>query len=60
MELNTIKKVKRIYLSPVVDRIELDNEISLTLESTPPAGPAEGLNASPEYFNDDPFKIINA
>ena len=49
---------KNIYIAPSVERIELDNEIALQLESTPPKAPGEGeakLNA-PEYFNNDPFK----
>ena len=49
-------KEKRIYSSPKVERIKLDNEISLILESTPPGGPGESLTSAPEYFNNDPFK----
>jgi len=50
-------KKKQIYIVPQVDRIELDNEIALQLESavTPPKAPGESMNA-PEYFNNDPFK----
>ena len=47
---------KRIYSSPTLVRIELDNEISLALESTPPAAPGEVMNKTPEYFNNDPFR----
>ncbi len=52
---------KRTYSSPQIERIELDNEISLALESaTPPEAPGYeggslGSNA-PDYFNNDPFK----
>lgn len=47
---------KRIYSQPTVERILLDNEISLALESNPPFGPNESKNnLSPEYFNSDPF-----
>jgi hypothetical protein len=49
-------KEKRIYRSPIVERIKLDNEISLSLESEPPTGPGESLSKAPEYFNNDPFK----
>jgi len=54
--MNTTDKTKRSYISPTIERVELDNEISLALESSPPGGPGEiSLNA-PEYFNNDPFK----
>jgi hypothetical protein len=49
--------VKRIYLNPTIELIKLDNEISLALESSPPAGPKEASLSTPEYFNNDPFKI---
>ena len=48
---------KREYCSPVIERIILDHDISLTLDSvTPPEGPGEGITKAPEYFNNDPFK----
>ena len=54
--MNTTDNAKRPYISPTIERVELDNEISLALESSPPGGPGEiSLNA-PEYFNNDPFK----
>ena len=51
------KNTQKQYVAPQVERIELDNEIALQLESavTPPKAPGEALNA-PEYFNNDPFK----
>ena len=49
--------IKKKYISPQIDSIKLDNEISLTLDSAPPVGPGEGAsNKVPEYFNNDPFK----
>ena len=48
------KTLKRIYLQPQIVCIELDNEISLALESAPPAGPDE-TSLSPEYLKNDPF-----
>jgi hypothetical protein len=51
-----IQNIKRTYYPPLIEQIELDNEISLVLESVPPAGPYESLNKSPEYFNNDPFQ----
>ena len=52
-----MKTNKQIYIVPKLERIQLDNEISLTLDSTPPVGPGgeTGMNV-PEYFNNDPFK----
>ena len=49
---------KHFYIAPQVDRIELDNEIALQLESsvTPPKAPGEANLNAPEYFNNDPFK----
>ncbi len=50
-----IDNIKRIYQSPAIECIKLDNEISLALESTPPEGPGEtGYNLQ-EHFNNDPF-----
>ena len=56
--MNTLenKTAKRFYIVPKVERIKLDNEISLVLASTPPLGPGETMNSIPEYFNNDPFK----
>lgn len=48
---------KKTYITPQVETIELDNEISLALASSPPAGPSETINkmTSPEYFSSEPF-----
>lgn len=47
---------KKKYKAPQVELILIDNEITLILQSTPPAGPDEiGQNAS-GHFNNDPFK----
>ena len=48
---------KTPYVSPKIELVKLDNEISLALESSPPSGPSEGSLLSPEYFNNDPMKI---
>jgi len=49
---------KRIYITPCVESVKLDNEISLQLESlNPPNGPGETSSNRPEYMNNDPFKI---
>ena len=48
---------KKKYIAPQIELIELDNEISLALESTPPVGPSETYNqmSSPDYFNNSPL-----
>ncbi len=46
---------KKMYVVPEIDIVVLDNEISLALES-PPAGPDEGINTTPNYFNNNPYK----
>jgi len=51
--------IKKAYIVPQIVCIKLDNEISLNLESsplTPPPGPFDSMNNSPDYFNNDPFK----
>jgi len=45
---------KKIYNTPLVECVKLDNEISLQLESEPPIGPYE--SKAPDHFNNDPFK----
>lgn len=47
---------KRIYSSPEIELIKLDNDISLALQSVPPEGPGEGASLAPEYMNIDLFK----
>lgn len=46
---------KKKYTTPQLQLIELDNEISLALESNPPAGPDEGFLKKQNGFNNDPF-----
>lgn len=56
--MNTSEKIteKRIYNSPEIICVKLDNEISLALESAPPFGPGEEASLAPEYMSKDPFK----
>ena len=52
-------KMKRTYNSPKLECVKLDNEISLVLQSAPPAGPGESIrfvNNTPDFLNNDPFK----
>jgi hypothetical protein len=50
----------RIYSSPKIERIDLDKEISLALESVddtnPPFGPYESKLQTPMYFNNSVVK----
>jgi len=54
--MNNTYKRNPEYIAPLIERIQLDNEISLVLQSAPPFGPGETMNRIPEYFNNDPFK----
>lgn len=54
-----METVKYNYTSPAIERVELDNDISLALESAPPGGPGETVNVAPHYFNGNPFKVNN-
>jgi hypothetical protein len=51
-------ELKKKYILPRIECIALDSEISLALESaTPPLGPDEiASNATPDYFNNNPYK----
>lgn len=42
---------KRTYHTPVIDRIKLDNEISLVLESNPPVFPGEDFSKTSDLSN---------
>jgi hypothetical protein len=44
---------KKKYIKPRIEWIPLDNEISLALESNPPAGPSETLNNIQSPFKKD-------
>jgi hypothetical protein len=58
--MNHTYKTNRKYIAPMIEKIQLDNEISLQLQSIPPTGPGEPLVYVPEYFNQDPFKTNRA
>ena len=44
---------KKQYTAPAIEIIELDNEISLALESAPPVGPSETLNSVQNPFKQE-------
>jgi len=54
--MDTENKNKGIYCTPKIERIKLDNEISLALQSSPPTYELVKGSSAPEYFNNDPFK----
>jgi len=49
---------KRTYMNPDIELIKLDNEISLILESEPPIGPDEIVQAT-QFNQANPFKDTN-
>ena len=49
---------KRIYIIPQIEKVKLDSDISLALESSPPVGPNELTSLAPEYFNNNPLKTF--
>lgn len=53
--MNITELQKREYISPKLTCTNLDNSISLELQSEPPIGPGEGRNLqnAPEYFNNN-------
>ncbi len=51
-----MKTTKKEYSQPIIDVIVLDNEIALVLESsTPPIGPSETKNGTPDFFENNPY-----
>lgn len=48
---------KRVYISPALERVRLDNGISLALQSGPPIGPDEVRAPKPEFMNNDPYHM---
>jgi len=44
---------KKKYITPRIEWIPLDNDISLALESNPPIGPEEVLNTMQSPFKDE-------
>lgn len=55
-KVRIMKTTKKEYTQPIIDVIVLDYEIALVLESsTPPIGPSETKNATPEFFKNNPF-----
>lgn len=48
---------KQLYCTPQIERVKLDNEISLVLVSGDPEDPYGSANsAAPDYFNTNPLK----
>jgi len=45
------------YAKPQLERVKLDNAISLALESTPPIEPGELMLAAQDLLSSDPFNF---
>lgn len=58
MKIQIKNSTKRTYKVPKIEKLKLDNEISLVLESSPPKGPYEAqyIQNTSDYYNNDPFK----
>lgn len=57
MTKNNITTEKKQYVQPNIDRVVLDSEISLQLESLKPEGDPSGPEwSSNDTFNNDPYK----
>ena len=44
---------KKKYITPRIEWIPLDNEISLALQSAPPVGPSETFNSVQSPFKEE-------
>ena len=56
METDTATRKKRSYKQPQVNRIKLDKDISLVMQSDAPPDPGGSLQ--PEHFSINPFKLM--
>lgn len=54
---NKMPGQKRKYAKPRLERVQLDNEISMVMLSTPPGDPTGSFN--PLHLTDNPFKLPN-
>jgi hypothetical protein len=55
-------KTRQQYISPGIDIISLDNEISLALSSNPPVGPDETGHSelnTPDFLRANPTNTTN-
>lgn len=50
-----MKQEKKVYASPEIVRVNLDNEISMALMSVPPDDPDWGMNSTPANNNGNPY-----
>jgi len=60
MNIHSNNTEKHEYIAPSILVINLDNDISLQLESSPPVFENEGLTAVPEFFKQNPFHSQNS
>lgn len=50
---------KRRYAKPRLERVQVDNKISINMDSVPPYDPTDNISINPLHFNDNPFKLPN-
>lgn len=48
---------KHIYITPTIEQIKIDLEISLQLESAPTPDSGDEVYNTSQPFNSDPYKI---
>ena len=48
-------ETKKKYISPTIELIVLDNDISLALASSPPPFPGEGVLLTPDTYKNNPY-----
>jgi len=48
---------KRVYVTPEIQVVNLDNEISLQLASPPVPGEGDEVYNKPNHFSNDPYKM---
>jgi hypothetical protein len=58
METISKNSTRRFYNVPIINRIKIDEQISLALESSPPVGPGELVQNNSQSNN--PFNICNS
>jgi len=58
--LEKLKDLKKhTYSKPKIERIKLDNEISIFMVSVLPSGDSPNESIQSEHFSENPFKMPN-
>lgn len=53
------KNIRKIYSTPCIEIITLDNEITLVLQTDPPIPVGRRENSGDDYLNNDPYQTEN-